>query len=90
MSSCGARELTDSREFNPMLKTNVGPVVDEDSFAYLRPETAQGILPTLKMYSTLTHLKFHLVLRKWVKRSRNEITPKNFIFRVREFEQMEF
>ena len=87
--SCGSKELTDSREFNLMLKTNVGPVVDEDSFAYLRPETAQGIFTNFKNVLDSSSPKIPFGIAQIGKAFRNEITPKNFIFRVREFEQME-
>tara|TARA_B100001094_G_scaffold333354_1_gene411028 strand:- start:8132 stop:9499 length:1368 start_codon:yes stop_codon:yes gene_type:complete len=87
--SCGATELTESREFNLMLKTNVGPVVDEDAFAYLRPETAQGIFTNFKNVLDSASPKIPFGIAQIGKAFRNEITPKNFIFRVREFEQME-
>ena len=86
---CGSEDLTDPRPFNLMFKTNVGPVEDGSSFAYLRPETAQQIFTNFKnvLDSTPHHLPFGIA--QTGKAFRNEITPRNFIFRVREFEQME-
>ncbi len=86
---CGSRDLTDPRPFNLMFKTNVGPVEDGASIAYLRPETAQSIFTNFKnvLDSTSTRLPFGIA--QIGKAFRNEITPRNFIFRVREFEQME-
>jgi len=87
--SCQSKNLTDPRPFNLMFKTNVGPVEDGGSFAYLRPETAQQIFINFKnvLDSTPHHLPFGIA--QIGKAFRNEITPRNFIFRVREFEQME-
>ena len=87
--SCRSKNLTDPRPFNLMFKTNVGPVEDGGSFAYLRPETAQQIFINFKnvLDSTPHHLPFGIA--QIGKAFRNEITPRNFIFRVREFEQME-
>ena len=86
---CGSSDLTDPRPFNLMFKTNVGPVEDGTSFAYLRPETAQQIFTNFKnvLDSTPHHLPFGIA--QIGKAFRNEITPRNFIFRVRELEQME-
>ena len=86
---CGSDNLTDPRPFNLMFKTNVGPVEDGSSYAYLRPETAQQIFTNFKnvLDSTPHHLPFGIA--QTGKAFRNEITPRNFIFRVREFEQME-
>ena len=86
---CGSEDLTEPRPFNLMFKTNVGPVDDGSSFAYLRPETAQQIFTNFKnvLDSTPHHLPFGIA--QMGKAFRNEITPRNFIFRVREFEQME-
>ncbi|MDE0421131.1 MAG: glycine--tRNA ligase [Gammaproteobacteria bacterium] len=86
---CGSRDLTEPRPFNLMFKTNVGPVDDGSNFAYLRPETAQSIFTNFKnvLDSTSTRLPFGIA--QIGKAFRNEITPRNFIFRVREFEQME-
>ena len=87
--ACGSKDLTDPRPFNLMFKTAVGPVEDGESFAYLRPETAQHIFTNFKnvVDSTSKHLPFGIA--QIGKAFRNEITPRNFIFRVREFEQME-
>ena len=87
--SCGSQNLTEPRPFNLMFKTNLGPVEDGSAFAYLRPETAQQIFTNFKnvLDSTPHHLPFGIA--QIGKAFRNEITPRNFIFRVREFEQME-
>ena len=86
---CKKEDLTEPRQFNLMFKTNVGPIEDTSSFAYLRPETAQQIFVNFKnvLDSTPHHLPFGIA--QIGKAFRNEITPRNFIFRVREFEQME-
>ena len=88
-SSCGSTDLTEPRDFNLMFQTQVGPVVDEGATAYLRPETAQDIFINFKNVQDATphHLPFGIA--QVGKAFRNEITPRNFIFRVREFEQME-
>ena len=86
---CGSRDLTDPRPFNLMFKTNVGPVEDGSSFAYLRPETAQSIFTNFKNVLDSTSTKLPFGIAQIGKAFRNEITPRNFIFRVREFEQME-
>jgi glycyl-tRNA synthetase len=82
-------KLTDPRPFNLMFKTQVGPVADDDSFAYLRPETAQGIFVNFANVLATTSRKLPFGIAQIGKAFRNEITPRNFIFRVREFEQME-
>lgn len=82
-------ELTEPRAFNMMFRTQVGPVADDDSFAYLRPETAQGIFVNFKNVLDSTNRKLPFGIAQIGKAFRNEITPRNFIFRVREFEQME-
>jgi len=82
-------DWTEPRSFNMMFKTNVGPVIDEDSYAYLRPETAQGIFSNFKNVVDSTSRKLPFGIAQIGKSFRNEITPRNFIFRVREFEQME-
>ena len=84
-----AGDWTNPRLFNMMFKTTVGPVVDEDSYAYLRPETAQGIFTNFKNVVDSTSRKLPFGIAQIGKSFRNEITPRNFIFRVREFEQME-
>ncbi len=86
---CGSKNLTDPRPFNMMFKTTVGPVVDEESYAYLRPETAQGIFTNFKNVLDSTSRRLPFGIAQIGKAFRNEITPRNFIFRVREFEQME-
>ncbi len=86
---CGSDQLTDPRPFNLMFKTNVGPVEDDSSFAYLRPETAQHIFANFKNVVDSTARTVPFGIAQIGKAFRNEITPRNFIFRVREFEQME-
>ena len=86
---CGSRNLTEPRAFNMMFKTCVGPVEDPTSFAYLRPETAQGIFTNFKNVVDSTSKSLPFGIGQIGKAFRNEITPRNFIFRVREFEQME-
>ncbi len=85
---CGG-ELTEPREFNLMFKTHVGPVEGEGSVAYLRPETAQGIFLNFKNVMESTRLKPPFGIAQIGKSFRNEITPGNFVFRTREFEQAE-
>ena len=85
---CGG-ELTAPRMFNLMFKTFVGPVEDEASVAYLRPETAQGIFVNFDSVQTTTRKKLPFGIAQIGKAFRNEITTGNFIFRSREFEQME-
>jgi len=82
-------EFTEPRAFNMMFKTQVGPVPDPESFAYLRPETAQGIFVNFRNVLDATNRKLPFGIAQIGKAFRNEITPRNFIFRVREFEQME-
>jgi glycyl-tRNA synthetase len=82
-------DWTAPRPFNMMFRTSVGPVADEDSYAYLRPETAQGIFVNFKNVVDSTSRKLPFGIAQIGKSFRNEITPRNFIFRVREFEQME-
>jgi glycyl-tRNA synthetase len=82
-------ELTDAREFNLMFETNVGPVKDTSSVAYLRPETAQGIFINFKNVLQFSRKKPPFGIAQVGKSFRNEITPGNFVFRTREFEQME-
>ena len=86
--ACGG-ELTDVRMFNTMFKTFVGPVQDEASVAYLRPETAQGIFVNFVNVQQATRKKLPFGIGQIGKSFRNEITPGNFTFRTREFEQME-
>ncbi len=82
-------ELTEARQFNTMFKTFVGPVEDEASVAYLRPETAQGIFVNFLNVQSATRRKLPFGIAQIGKAFRNEITPGNFTFRTREFEQME-
>jgi len=85
---CGG-ELTEIRDFQMMFKTHVGPVEDEASVAYLRPETAQGIFVNYANVQQTMRKKLPFGIAQVGKSFRNEITPGNFIFRTREFEQME-
>ena len=87
--NCGSEDLTDPRPFNLMFKTNVGPISDGSSFAYLRPETAQQIFTNFKNVVDSSSKTLPFGIAQIGKAFRNEITPRNFIFRVREFEQME-
>ncbi|GHG01051.1 glycine--tRNA ligase [Deinococcus piscis] len=82
-------EWTEPRPFNMMFKTSIGPVADEDSFGYLRPETAQGIFVNFKNVVDSTSRRLPFGIAQIGKAFRNEITPRNFVFRVREMEQME-
>ena len=86
---CKKEDLTEPRQFNLMFKTAVGPIEDKDSFAYLRPETAQNIFTNFKNVVDSTSRKVPFGIAQIGKAFRNEITPRNFVFRVREFEQME-
>ena len=81
--------LTEPRQFNLMFKTSVGAVEDEDSVAYLRPETAQGIFLNFKNVIDTQRVKVPFGIAQIGKAFRNEVTPRNYIFRSREFEQME-
>jgi len=85
---CGG-ELTEARQFNLMFRTNIGPVADEGSVVYLRPETAQGIYVNFKNVYQSSRVKVPFGIAQIGKAFRNEITTKNFIFRTCEFEQME-
>lgn len=88
--SCGTRgQWTEPRDFNMMLKTYLGPVEDESGLHYLRPETAQGIFVNFDNVLTTARKKPPFGIGQIGKSFRNEITPGNFIFRTREFEQME-
>jgi glycyl-tRNA synthetase len=82
-------DLTEARQFNLMFETHVGALQDESSAAYLRPETAQGIFINFKNVSQLARRKPPFGIAQFGKAFRNEITPGNFLFRVREFELME-
>ncbi len=87
--NCGSTDLTEPRPFNLMFKTQVGPVADSGSFAYLRPETAQGIFVNFGNVLATTSRKLPFGIAQVGKAFRNEINPRNFLFRVREFDQME-
>tara|TARA_B100001057_G_scaffold138160_1_gene137794 strand:+ start:4107 stop:5468 length:1362 start_codon:yes stop_codon:yes gene_type:complete len=88
-SKCGSTNLTEPRDFNLMFKTNIGPVDDGSSVAYLRPETAQHIFINFKNVLDSTSRTLPFGIAQIGKAFRNEITARNFIFRKREFEQME-
>ena len=88
--NCGSKDtFTEARNFNLMFKTHVGPLESDTSIAYLRPETAQGIFVNFKNVQTTTRKKPPFGIAQVGKSFRNEITPGNFVFRTREFEQME-
>jgi glycyl-tRNA synthetase len=87
--NCGSHDLTEARAFNLMFKTYVGPVEDEANVAYLRPETAQGHFVNFLNVLQTSRKKPPFGIAQVGKSFRNEITPGNFVFRTREFEQME-
>ena len=88
--TCGKSEtFGEPRQFNMMFKTNVGPVEDESSVSYLRPETAQGIFTNFKNVVDTFYPDVPFGIAQQGKAFRNEISPRDFIFRSREFEQME-
>jgi glycyl-tRNA synthetase len=89
--SCGAGDWTEPRPFNTMLKTTLGAAAEDDpnALAYLRPETAQGIFINFSNVLTTSRRKLPFGIAQMGKSFRNEVTPGNFIFRTREFEQME-
>ncbi len=82
-------DLTDPRPFNLMFETYIGALIDEENKAFLRPETAQGIFVNFKNVCDTTRIKIPFGIAQIGKSFRNEITPRNFTFRSREFEQME-
>jgi glycyl-tRNA synthetase len=86
---CGSRDLSEARQFNLMFKTFMGPVEEEAAVVYLRPETAQGIYVNFQNVLGSSRQKIPFGIAQIGKAFRNEITPGNFIFRTREFEQME-
>jgi len=86
---CGVKNWTEVRNFNLMFKTEVGAVADGSNYAYLRPETAQTIFINFKNMMTTNRAKLPFGVAQIGKSFRNEITPKQFLFRLREFEQME-
>ena len=91
-SACGLKNLTDPRDFNLMFRTTVGAASSDDdptALAYLRPETAQGIFINFKNVLDTSRRKLPFGIAQIGKAFRNEVTPGNFIFRTREFEQME-
>jgi len=88
-SNCGGKELTEARPFNLMFRTPMGASADPESFAYLRPETAQSIFVQFKNVLDTSRKKLPFGIAQIGKAFRNEINPRNFTFRSREFEQME-
>ncbi len=88
-SNCGSKNLTEPREFNLMMKTFVGPVFDEEHAAYLRAETCQPIFVDYNLVRVATRQKLPFGVAQIGKAFRNEINPRNFTFRSREFTQME-
>jgi len=87
--NCGSKDLTEARPFNLMFKTYVGATEDESSITYLRPETAQSIFVQFKNILEVSRKKLPFGIAQIGKAFRNEINPRNFTFRSREFEQME-
>ena len=86
---CGKKAWTQSRQFNMMFETHLGATYDQSSIAYLRPETAQSIFINFKNVLSTNRIKVPFGIAQIGKAFRNEITPKQFLFRMREFEQME-
>ena len=87
--NCGQKEFTEPRQFNLMFKTHMGPVEEDAAVVYLRPETAQGMFVDVRTVQQSSRMKVPFGVAQIGKSFRNEITPSNFIFRTREFEQME-
>jgi glycyl-tRNA synthetase len=87
--NCGGKDLTEARQFNLMFETHLGAATDESSIAYLRPETAQSIFVQFKNILEVSRKKLPFGIAQIGKAFRNEINPRNFTFRSREFEQME-
>jgi glycyl-tRNA synthetase len=87
--NCGSTQFTEARPFNLMFKTQAGPVEGEGATAYLRPETAQGMFTNFANVLASTRKKPPFGIAQIGKSFRNEITPQNYVFRTREFEQME-
>ncbi|NBR47673.1 glycine--tRNA ligase [bacterium] len=87
--TCGSRDLTEARDFNLMFKSHAGPLETEDNMVYLRPETAQAIFVNFRNVLDTTRQKLPFGIAQIGKAFRNEINPRNYIFRSREFEQME-
>jgi glycyl-tRNA synthetase len=88
-SACGNQEFTEAKQFNLMFKTFIGPSEEQANVAYLRPETAQAMFVDFKQVLDTNRVKPPFGIAQIGKAFRNEITPGNFIFRTREFEQME-
>lgn len=86
---CGSNDLTPPRAFNLMFRTHVGPVEEDSAMAYLRPETAQGIFVQFQNVLSVARKKVPFGIAQIGKAFRNEINPRNYTFRSREFEQME-
>jgi len=87
--NCGKKAWTEVRQFNMMFKTQLGAIADQSAVAYLRPETAQAIFINFKNVMSSNRVKIPFGIAQIGKSFRNEITPKQFLFRMREFEQME-
>ena len=87
--TCGSRDLTEARAFNLMFKTHTGPIENDDNLVYLRPETAQAMFVQFKNVLETSRKKLPFGIAQIGKAFRNEINPRNYIFRSREFEQME-
>jgi glycyl-tRNA synthetase len=87
--NCGGIAFTEPKHFNLMFKTHMGPVDDDGAVTYLRPETAQGMFVDFPQVQTVARKKLPFGIAQIGKSFRNEITPSNFVFRTREFEQME-
>jgi glycyl-tRNA synthetase len=87
--NCGNKDFTEPKQFNLMFQTHMGPVEDDSAVAYLRPETAQGMFVDWTIVQQTARRKLPFGIAQIGKSFRNEITPGNFIFRTREFEQME-
>ena len=88
-SQCGGSDFTKPTPFNAMFKTNLGPVESKENTVYLRPETAQAMFVDFPEVTRSMRSKLPFGIAQVGKAFRNEITPGNFIFRLREFEQME-
>jgi glycyl-tRNA synthetase len=87
--NCGSRHLTEPRDFNLMFKSHAGPLESDDNLVYLRPETAQAIFVNFRNVLDTSRQKLPFGIAQIGKAFRNEINPRNYIFRSREFEQME-
>ena len=87
--NCGGKEFAEQKQFNMMFKTNLGPIESPEHAVYLRPETAQAMFVDFKEIVETTRMRVPFGVAQIGKAFRNEITPGNFVFRTREFEQME-